>query len=83
MSIFNDDIKIYSNDSDEEHSDDADEGNSDRKVRVKKISCIYLLRKNKNSMINLVFKKRNNKNIIKFFKLGTLKFSLKHVKNSF
>ena len=45
MSIFNDDIKIYSNDSDEEHSDDADEGNSDRKVRVKKISCIYLFKK--------------------------------------
>ena len=45
MFIFNDDIKIYSNDSDEEHSDDADEGNSDRKVRVKKISCIYLSKK--------------------------------------
>ena len=49
MSIFNDNVKIYSNDSDEEYSDDSgdsDEEKSDRKIRMTKIRCINLFNKN-------------------------------------
>ena len=45
MPIFNDDVEIYSNDSDEECSDDSDEENFDRKSRIKKISCTKLCKK--------------------------------------
>ena len=45
MPIFNDDVEIYSNDSDEECSDDSDEENFDRKIRIKKISCTKLCKK--------------------------------------
>ena len=47
MSISNDDVEFYSNDSDEEHCDDShdsDEENCDRKSRMNKISCINLFK---------------------------------------
>ena len=45
MPIFNDNVEIYSNDSDEECSDDSDEENFDRKIRIKKICCTKLCKK--------------------------------------
>ena len=50
MSICNDSVETYCNNSDKEYFDDcdgSDEKNSDRKVRMKKISCINLLKKRK------------------------------------
>ena len=48
ISIFNDDVETYSNDSDDKYfnnSHDSDEENSDRKIRMKKISWINLFKK--------------------------------------
>ena len=48
ISIFDDDVETYSNDSDDKYSNDShdsDEENSNRKIRMKKISCINLFKK--------------------------------------
>ena len=44
MSISNDHIKIYSDDSDEKYSGDSDD--PDRNSQMKEIRCINYLRKN-------------------------------------
>ena len=55
MSIFNDTVETYSNGSDEEYTDDFNEENFDRKIRIKKYSCINLFkRKSKKNIINLL-----------------------------
>ena len=55
MSIFNDKVETYSNCSDEEYTDDFDEENFDRKIRIKKFSCInFFKRKSKKNMISLL-----------------------------
>ena len=94
MSIFNEDIEIYVNDSDEQYctdSDDSDEQNFDRKIQMKN-SCINFslyksvvqiyLRK-KQEKIWWIYLKNNKKNTRIFFRLGTLKFPLKYKKNFF
>ena len=60
MSVFNNDIEIYSDDSDEENSDDSDdsnEENSDRKIRTKKIICINL-REKQEKYDKIIFSKK-------------------------
>ena len=78
MSISNDDVEFYSNDSDEEHCDDShdsDEENSDRKSRMNKISCINLFKNKIRKIWSTYLKKKNKKKTKTFFKLGALKFS--------
>ena len=48
ISVSNDDVEIYSNDSDNKYFDDShdsDKENSYRKIRKKKVSCINLFKK--------------------------------------
>ena len=70
ISVFNDDVEIYSADSNKEcydDSDDSDKESPDRKIQMKKISYINL-RKKQEKIDKFVWK-----NI-----LGTFKFPLKY-----
>ena len=57
MSISNDDIEIYFDDSVVKSSDDSDEENSNRKIRMRKISCINLFQKKQGKYDKFLFKK--------------------------
>ena len=63
MSIFNDKVEAYSNGSDEEYTDDFDEENFDRKIRIKKFSCINLFKKKKQGKYDKLTSKQKKRKI--------------------
>ena len=54
------------------YSDDFDD--SDEKTEMKKIKYVHLFLKETRIILQVYFLKENKKNVINFFKLGTLKF---------